>query len=66
MKQSAAFLKTVRKLLRNSKKGKLKRSRLEATLCETLELSQQVVAKRLQKRIDANKLVQTQKWVMVN
>lgn len=62
-KQSAAFLRAARTLLQESKKGRLKRTRLEASLCQELALSQQKVAKRLQKRIDANKLVQNQQWI---
>lgn len=62
-KQTAAFLRAARTLLQQSKKGRLKRSRLESGLCDVLGLSQPKVAKRLQKRIDANKLVQNQQWI---
>jgi hypothetical protein len=65
-RQTSGFLKTARTLLMKSKKGRLKRSSLEARLCRALELSQQKVSKCLQKRIDANKLVQTEQWIAIN
>jgi hypothetical protein len=60
------FYKTVRRLLKTSKKQRLKRSRLEERVAKALSISVELVSKRLQKRIDSEKLVQDRHWVMIN